>query len=187
MSTSNKKSSRQQAVLIAIFVLLSTLTFYYYKSQTDITKKKSINRLNAMTFNVPDKWMIYKTNQAYDFDVGYFKNGNKKEQLLCNINVVTTKLNRTPTFQQFLQTSLSGQTFIKNHKEGKIANQDAWMGTYAFSAPGIEEPGQNERILFVYNGIYTDITLSYSQNSEKSLQESCSADFNHFIADIELM
>ncbi|HSX18698.1 MAG TPA: hypothetical protein VLE91_01030 [Candidatus Saccharimonadales bacterium] len=180
------KNSKNLLILLAIFVAV-VLGFFAFKLFVKKENPKEITRNDAITLPVPQNWILYKTNANYDLDIGYFKNNNKKDSLFCNINAVTAKLGRTPTFEQFLETSLGGQSLLKSHQEVEIVGQKAYRGTYTFPHKGQQDPVVNDRALFVYKGIYTDITLSYSQNVEDTVKNSCKQDFEMFLSNIKLL
>lgn len=180
MTQKLKLKNLHKLIPLAIFLLLALLLVGLFFKATSLSSKKSITRLDVLTFNVPGDWFIYKQNKTYDFDMGMFKNNSEKEELLCNINVVTTKLNRNTTFEQFTQTSMGGKLFLDSHQDTNFHGQNAWRGTYVFPALKIADPAQNDRILFIYKGVYTDITLSYSQKTSLDIQKRCKLDFDNF-------
>lgn len=114
---------------------------------------KSITRHDVITFTVPSNWIIYDVNRDYDVNIGYFKNNDRNDELLCNINAVTAKLERTPSFEQFLSTAMSDQMFLASYKQVEIAGQEAWRGSYVATSEKIRVTAQNERVLFRRKGI----------------------------------
>ncbi len=85
-----------------------------------------------------------------------------------------------------METTLGGKMYMDIHTETTIKDQSAWRGTYTFPSNGITDPATNDRVLFKWKGIYTDITLSYSQSLDQGTKDKCQNDFKSFLEAIEL-
>lgn len=177
--------SKNRQILVLLALVITVLLAVSLK--TFNSNLKSITRHDVITFTAPANWVIYEVNKDYDINVGYFKNNNRKDELLCNINAVTAKLGRSPSFEQFLNTSMSGQMFLASHKQVEIHKQEAWRGSYALTSEKIRVLTHNDRILFNWKGVYVDITLTYRQSTESLTSEICQKDFGKFLEDINLL
>lgn len=172
--------------LVVLVLLFGAVSGFFVLDSLGIFYKKTISGDETVTFNIPKDWKIYKQNKNYDFDMGYFKNKTLNRDLHCRVNATFANLNRSPTFEQFMETSLSGKMFIGTHQEVMVQNQQAWRGRYTFPSEGIKEPTQNDRVLFKWRGTYLDLTLSYSENADESVKNLCNADFERFLESIQL-
>lgn len=174
-------------VFCTFLLVFAAVIFVFFKNSKTFLAQKSKTQNNVITFNIPGGWKIYQADRNYDFDIGYFKNGNKDQKLLCRINAITADLKRDPTFEQFMGTTLSGQLFTSVHSESDVWGQFAWRGHYIFPAKGLDEPAENERVLFKWKGNYIDLTLSYSQNEEAAIKTKCNEDFEYFLKNLKLI
>ena len=187
MSSPISKNYTKKLLRLAIVCAFSLSLFYFWEKINTQAEPKTKTQHSSITFNVPQGWIIYQEAKNYDFDLGLFKNHSKKETLLCRINVITANLNRTPTFEEFMGTTLGNKLFQEVHQEIDYKGTKAWQATYSFPSAGIVDPVENERILFKYQSIYTDITLSYSQDLENQQKNECSNTFKNFINQIVLL
>jgi hypothetical protein len=185
MSLSQNQSSKFLLLLAAsaLLVLLISALFLLHLNKGE--KTMVVTRNNVVNFKVMEGWNLYKINSNYDMDLGYFQNGDKSP-LLCNINAITAGLERSPSFNHFLSTSLAGKMLTENHVETKIAGQNAWRGSYVFPDKNLKDPVQNDRVLFKWKNVYVDITLSYSQVLNPSIQELCHNSFEDLLQNLTL-
>lgn len=174
-------------VFCTFLLVFTAVVFVFFKNPTTFLAQKSKTQNNVITFNYPNGWIIYQANRNYDFDVGFFKNSKKDRKLICSINAITADLKRNPTFEQFMGTSLSGKLFTSVHSESEVFGQLAWRGHYIFPAKGLDEPAENERVLFKWKGNYIDLTLSYSQNEDAAIKTKCNEDFKYFLNNLKLI
>lgn len=181
MQALRTKKAKTQLLFIAACLLSGLFLIGLFFNPAKIYHPKTITMHDVITFTIPSDWILYHKSKNYDFDIGYFKNHSEKNELLCNINTITANLNSSPSFEQFLNTSMAGKMLLDRHDTVKIAGQDAWRGEYEFPQKTITSPVKNERVLFKWKGVYIDITLSYNFNIDSNEIGKCKRTFETFL------
>lgn len=187
MATQTKNISVQKFIIVSSILVLLAASLYFLAVKNSNTQAKNKTQHKSITFLIPQGWIIYQENKNYDFDLGLFSTPSKKEDLQCRINTITANLDRNPSFEDFMGTTLGNKLFTNVHQEINYKDRNAWQGIYTFPATGLSDPVQNERILFKHNSIYVDITLSYSESLSQTKKEECINIFETYINQIQLL
>lgn len=124
-----------------------------------------------LSFTTPSGWTIYKKPMVNQL---VFTNEQKKDNL-CYLDMFVVRPDRDYSFNQWLGTAISNQTFLQNGNETTFKDKNMFIGSYSFVDDYFREPVNNQRAILKGGGTLLDMHMSYKTNA------SCPKDFTQIL------
>lgn len=135
-----------------------------------------ISLKNGLTATVPAGWNTHK--KPLQNQIVLVK--KLKKEPACYIDFFVVKPDRDYTFQQWLETSVLNEIFLKTGKQTTLNGMDAFIGNYNFVDDYFKEVVNHQRVILKKGGTLADIHMTYKDQSQ------CLPDFQILLNSIKI-